>query len=318
MERELHSEAREIMNEMKSLGIPPNSELTIEQSRELLEELVSDRGEFVDIQTVRDISVPGPETSIPIRLYRPASEKPLPVLVFYHGGGWVRGSLDTHDPICRRLAKNGKMIVVSVDYRQPPEHQFPAAIEDSYAIAEWSKRNAEAIKGDPGQLIVGGDSAGGNLAAAVSLLSRERDGIDIASQMLLYPGMSNLYSREPDSVAENEGYFGDKEGLKWYLEHYFRSDIDAYNPFAFPLQAESLAGLPPALVVTCEFDMVRDDGLEYVDRLRAEDISVEHLHFDDMFHPFLNFPDLSSVQEALEMIADTLRTELINNSRTTD
>ena len=201
MAREFHPQAQDVLAEIGEKGLPPKRALDPPAARRDLEALLADRGDLVRLAHVRDTAIPGPEDAIPVRIYRPDGDRPLPVLVYYHGGAWVRGSLEAHDPICRRIAKRANCIVVSVDYRLAPERPFPAPLADAVTAAEWVARCAEPIGGDPDAVAVGGDSAGGNLAAAVSMVVRDRDGPDLAHQLLLYPTL-NRHEEMASSTLE--------------------------------------------------------------------------------------------------------------------
>jgi len=256
---------------------------------------------------VLNFSINGPESSVPIRVYRSAGDGPLPVLVYYHGGGFVRGSVDTHDPLCHRIADRSGWMVVSVEYRRPPEYTFPAATEDAYVAAAWMVNNGESIRGDPRRVAVGGDSAGGNLAAAVSLIARERGGPPLDSQLLLYPTMSLVLDKDFHSYTEDAGGFGGTD-LEWLQEQYLRTEMDSYNPFVSPVRADDLSGLPPAFLLTCGFDRLRDEGQVFGEQLREHGVPVEEKFYEDMFHPFLNFPELDRTDEAIDDVAAFLNT----------
>lgn len=304
MSRELHPQARDVLEEIGAMGLPPKRALDPPAARRDLEELLADRGDPVPIETVRDTAVPGPDEAIPVRIYRPEGEGPLPVLVYYHGGAWVRGSIETHDPLCRRIAARAGCLVASVEYRLAPEHPFPAPLTDAYAAAEWVAEYGASIGGNPDRIAVGGDSAGGNLAAGVSLLARDRNGPDLRHQLLLYPTLN--YWEEMASYDENEGYFGTRVGREWTWETYLGSDVHARNPYAVPFEASELGDVPPATVLTCEFDMLRDEGQEYAQRLADAGVPVTELTYDDVFHAFLNFPELDRTDEAIDDVADAL------------
>jgi len=299
---QLDSESQELLAEIRGMGVPPVTGLSVAEGRRAMEELLADRAETEPVGRVSDLEIPGQDTPLSVRLYDPIPDEPTPVLVFCHGGGWVRGSVDTHDALCRRLANAAGAMVVSVEYRRPPEHPFPAPVEDTYAAARWAAENARFVGGDPEQIGVAGESAGATLAAATALLARERGGPDLAQQVLLYPTLS--YELDAPSVDENEGIFGTRESLEWYQGRYLRSDVDGQNPLAFPLGARSLADLPPATIVTLELDMARDEGIEYGERLWAHDVPVERVHVDGVFHGFLAFPDLDRTENVLATVGE--------------
>jgi acetyl esterase len=221
-----------------------------------------------EMARVENLEVPGPAGPIPVRVYVPEGDGPFPVLVYFHGGGWVIGNLDSHDVALRALANRAGTVVASVDYRLAPEHPFPAAPEDCYAATVWAATEIGAFGGDPARLAVGGDSAGGNLAAVVSQMARDRGGPAIVYQLLVYPCVDASMSSA--SFAENgDGYLLTKGWMDWFYGHYLTSPTDADNPLVSPSRAESLAGLPPALVITAEFDPLRDEGEAYAAALRA-------------------------------------------------
>ena len=222
---------------------------------------------------------------IPVRIYTPAGSGPFPVLAWYHGGGWVIGNLETADGTARHLAAGAGCVVVSVDYRLAPEVKFPLPFDDCYAVTEWIAQNAASINVDPARLAVGGDSAGGNLAAAVSLKARDQGGLDVAFQLLVYPVTAVNF--ETGSYQQNgNGYLLTMDGMKWYWKHYLSSEADASNPYAAPMAAKDLSGLPPALVITAEFDPLRDEGEAYAQRLQAAGVATTATRYDGMIHGF--------------------------------
>lgn len=305
MARQLAPDARELLDDIEARVQPPASTVTPATARRLLDDLLADRGAAVELRRVRDITIPGQDEPLGLRLYYPNGQSSPPALVYYHGGGWVRGSIESHDPLCRRLASRTGCVVVSVDYRLVPEHPFPKPLDDAYRAATWVASNAERIGVDPDNVAVGGDSAGGNLAAAVCLLARERDGPALAQQLLLYPMVHRAGGMA--SYEENEGYFGTRASRNWQWEQYLGSDVHARNPYAVPLLARSLSTLPPATVLTCEFDMLRDEGQAYAERLAEAGVDVAELFYDDVFHAFLNFPELARADDAYDDIAAALR-----------
>ncbi|MFB6296440.1 MAG: alpha/beta hydrolase [Halobacteriales archaeon] len=242
-------------------------------------------------------------------MYTPEGEGPFPVLTFYHGGGWVIGTLDTHEPICRALAGAADCVVVSVDYRLAPEHPFPAALEDCYAATRWVSDNAATLHADPDRVAVGGDSAGGNLAAAVAQACRDHGGPELVHQLLVYPVTDHAF--DTDSYAENaEGYFLTRADMEWFWDHYLDSRFDGNNPYASPLRARDLGGLPPASVVTAGFDPLRDEGIAYAKRLDAAGVAVEHHHYDGAIHGFFGMlvePEIPQARDAVETTAADLR-----------
>ncbi|MGH9017092.1 MAG: alpha/beta hydrolase [Acidimicrobiales bacterium] len=239
-------------------------------------------------------TIAGPGGPLRLRLYRPAPHSsadpaPAPVVVFFHGGGWVIGDIDTHDGSCRILSRRTGAVVVSVDYRLAPEHRFPAALDDAEAAVVWAAAHAGEIGADPGRLAVAGDSAGGNLAAAVCLRAR-RGGPAICAQALVYPAVDFTTAR-PSMVANGQGYLLTADAVAWFSDQYM-GDADRSDPEASPLLAD-LAGLPPAVVATAEFDPLHDEGTDYAAALGAAGVPVRHLDFPGLVHGFLALGVLS-------------------------
>jgi acetyl esterase len=234
------------------------------------------------------------------------------VLLYFHGGGFVVGGLDTHDNVCQRLAAESGWTVVSVDYRLAPEHPFPAALEDACAALEWAAEHAGDVSGDPDRLAVGGDSAGGNLSAAVSLMARDRDGPDIAHQSLIYPAVASPAVHEFDSYEENaEGYFLERDSMDYFYDKYVQSPAHARNEYLAPLLARDLSDLPPATVVTAGFDPLHDEGAEYAERLEAAGVDVEHRNFERMIHGFAQMMEMvDGGEEAIDFLAAELAASL--------
>lgn len=244
---------------------------------------------------------------VPVRIYR-ASEEQAPCIVFFHGGGWVIGDLDTHDSICRQLANETGYTVVAVHYRLAPEHPFPAAIDDCYAALRWVQNNADKlnIKGD--RIAVAGDSAGGNLAATVSIRARDEGTHGISFQLLIYPVTD--FSFETGSYSENaDGYLLTMEGMRWFWNHYIGHDESLGNhPLASPLQADDLSNLPPALIITAEFDPLRDEGEAYGERLKEAGVKTEVQRYDGLIHGFFGQTDLTQgAKDAMSSAALALR-----------
>lgn len=311
MSTELDPQARALLDEFSAEGLPPTYALSVEEARDRLVRLFApDEGDELEpVGDVRELSIAGPDGSIPLRVYRPDGEPPFPTLVYFHGGGWVLGTLDTHDSVCRTLTNLAECAVVSVDYRLAPEHPFPAAVEDTYAATRWVADHAGRIHVDPDRIAVGGDSAGGNLAAATALMARDRGGPALVHQSLIYPALNPPRLNPLPSYDENaEGYFLEYESMEWFYDHYVPHQTDRRNEYAFPLLARDLSGLPSATVLTCGFDPLRDEGIEYAKRLEATGVDVDHVNYDRMIHGFLNLSDvIHRGQDGIEDIADGLR-----------
>jgi acetyl esterase len=237
------------------------------------------------VAAVEDRTVPGPGGPLDLRIYRPDREAGRPVLVYFFGGGWTLGTLDTCDAVCRSLTNAAGCVTVSVGYRLAPEHPFPAAVEDCHAGALWAAENAESFGGDGGRIAVGGDSAGGNLAAAVTLLARERGGPAPVHQLLVYPNTE--YGADTASMRENtDPLLFNRASVAWYWRHYLADERDGLNPLASPLRAPDLSGLPPATVITAEFDPLRDEGEQYALMLEKAGVPVEARRYEGVPHGF--------------------------------
>ncbi|MGY0022112.1 alpha/beta hydrolase [Streptomyces sp. YJ-C3] len=251
------------------------------------------------VGAVEDREIPGPPGAppIPVRIYRPESggatdgDAPRPVVVFFHGGGWVICDLDSHDSTARGLCRDAGAVVVSVDYRLAPESRFPAAVEDAYAAVCWVAGHAGELGADPCALTVAGDSAGGNLAAVVAQIARDEDGPRIARQVLVYPA-TDARQKAGSFDANAAGYFLTAAHCRWFRDQYLGSDGDPAHPHVSPLLAEDLAGLPAAHVVTAGCDPLCDEGRAYATALRAAGVPVTESHFPHMFHGFFGFPEL--------------------------
>lgn len=261
-----------------------------------------------DVHEVMDMEAAGPEGPVPVRIYWPReSEGPLPALVWYHGGGWTIGSIEGADATCRRLATMADCIVINVEYRLAPEHPFPAGLNDAYAIAVWAVQNASRMNIDPGRVAVGGDSGGGNLAASVCQLLRDRGGPTLAHQLLVYPVTDAACDTK--SYQENAPYVLTPELMGWFFNNYCPPGVDRLQPGVSPLRAESLSGLPSATIVTAEYDPLRDEGMAYADALAAAGVPVQAKCYEGQIHTFFvnahYFPvGLESVQWAAGHLKD--------------
>jgi acetyl esterase len=268
-------------------------------------------GTDIEIDSVEDRTIPGPDGEIPVRIYRPVSSgsDSLPILVFYHGGGWVIGDLDTHDAACRHICGDAGIIVMAVDYRLAPENPFPAPIEDAIAAVSWVEENAAEIGADATKIAVGGDSAGGNLAAVVCHHMRDTDGTNIVYQMLWYPGVGQEEGKTSSSMEEfASGFLLQKETMDWFEAHYGGGrDISGEPQYAI-IRADNCSNLPPALLLTAGFDPLQDDGQSYGRKMQAAGVAVDFAHFESTIHGFLTMGRAIPVAvEALELSSKKLR-----------
>ena len=244
-------------------------------------------GEKASVSRVINQDIPGPAGPIPVRIYVPESSGPLPVVLHFHGGGWVNGSLETHDNASRKIARYGQVIVVAVDYRRAPEHPFPAPLQDCYAALQWVSLHAADFGGDGTRLGVVGDSAGGNLTAVTALMARDRKGPKISAQVLLYPS-TNIATMDTESHRNfATGYLLTRAGLERFSDFYTPNPQDRTKPEVSPLLAKDLSGLPPALVITAEFDPLRDEGEAYADRLKKAGVKTTAKRYPGVTHGFI-------------------------------
>jgi acetyl esterase len=292
----------------------PTHELTPDEAREGYRALAAMLGPGPEVHRVEDRTIPGPAGDLPVRIYQPGEGDGRGVLVFFHGGGFVIGDLDTHDRECRVLCNGADCVVVSVDYRLAPEHRFPSAHEDAFAALRWVGENAASLGGDPGRIAVGGDSAGGNLSASVALRARDEGGPDLRLQLLVYPTVDGRRDASVHrSIDENaEGPFLLKSTMDYFFGHYLADDAEApLDTRLSPLLADSHAGLPPALVATAEFDPLRDEGEAYAAALETAGVPVRLQRYDGMPHVFFQLsPVVDAGRELLERCAAALRDAL--------
>jgi len=262
---------------------------------------------------IRDLDISGAGGALSLRIYTPsASTTALPIIVYFHGGGWVLGDLESHDNLCRTLAAKTDAIVVAVDYRLAPESIFPAALDDANTALRWVAANASSFNGDSARIAVAGDSAGGNLAAALSLLARDQQGPAIAAQVLLYPAVDLSNLDRPSTRQFAKGLFLTRERMAWFIDQYVPDEAARSNPLVSPLLASDLQQLPPALIITAEFDPLRDEGEAYASALTQAGNDIRQQRFAGVLHGFASmdrwFPE---AQQATDLIADFLRDQFI-------
>jgi acetyl esterase len=279
----------ELLNASGSGGL---SDATPEQARAYFDTAtvaLRSAAPLAEVRSTEDSTIPGPAGEIPIRVYRPDVDGPVPTMAFFHGGGFVIGNIESHDDQARLICRDVGIVVVSVDYRLAPEHKFPAGFEDCLAATHWVAANVDSLGGDPDRVLVGGDSAGGNFSAAVALATRET-GPKLAAQFLIYPGVDFREDADYPSRIENaEGYFLTAEDMLWFRGLYLPDDVDENDARHSPIRAASLAGAPPAVIGTGEYDPLRDEGEAYAKALADAGVEVRIQRYDGMIHGFYAF-----------------------------
>lgn len=296
--------ARAWLDRMNAAGLPPPQSLPLAQFRQMARAWVAPQP--MPVARVEDRLLSGPGGPLAVRLYWPDAPAPHRMLVYAHGGGFVRGDLDTHDHVCRELCATAPCLVVSVDYRLAPEHPFPAAVEDCLFATRWAHAQAAALGGDARRLLVAGDSAGGNLVAMVCLRARDARDTPIQGQLLFYPVTAHYDPPTPSYEEFAEGCFLTRDSMRWFIDQYLGAAPSPAD--AFPLGAQDLRGLPPALVMTAECDPLRDEGQAYADRLRASGVACAYRCVDGMLHGFMAQSDLHpQAQEAMREACEWIR-----------
>jgi acetyl esterase len=308
----LDVQTRAFLGNLAAAAGPALCELPVETAREALKQLSASADiRPPEVAVVENRILQGPGGEIPIRVYQPADARDgagLPMLLLYHGGGFALGDLDSHDTMARYYCAYAGAMVLSVHYRRSPEHKFPAAVEDCYAALEWAARQGAGIGGDPARIAVTGDSAGGNLSAAVCLAARDRRGPRVAFQALVYPATD--FSAEADYLSRREfgggEYLLSQQDIRWLSGMYFTDQgREGRDALASPLLAEDLSGLPPALIITAGFDPLRDEGRLYAERLAAAGVAAEYCCFEDTIHGFLSFAGaITAGREGLQLVSD--------------
>lgn len=304
----LDPQARAVLDQLAALDNPPLEEMTVEQARQGLSAYSALSGAGPAVDRVEDLRIPGPGGDIPARAYSPPA--PGPLVLWFHGGGWVLGGLEDSDALCRTLCNEVGAVVVSVDYRLAPEHPFPAAVDDCMAATAWAVAHAGDIGADGTRVAVAGDSAGGNLAAVTALGARDDGGPQLSFQLLVYP-VTDASMTAGSIEANGEGYFLTAASMRWFWDLYVPKPSERTDPRASPLAAEDMAGLPPTLVITAEFDPLRDEGEAYGRRLAEAGVPTQVSRYDGMIHGFLPMASLfDAAGRATDEAADALRRAL--------
>jgi len=304
----MNQETRKFLEKAASSKKPPLSSQTPEQARKINKVFIDLSHPKETVAKVENRTIPGPGGELPLRVYTPEGAGPFPVLVYFHGGGYVLGNLDMVDSICRTLANAVECVVVSVEYRLAPEYKFPAAVEDGYAATMWAWENAAAINGDVSRIAIGGESAGGNLAAVVALMARDRSQPSLIYQLLIYPIANHTSLSTESRRLYGENYFLTTDSIEWFAKQYLPAGSDSTNAYASPLLAEDLTNLPPGLIITAEYDPLRDEGEAYGDRLQKAGVAVKVSRYPGTIHGFINLAGMLTLgQEALKEAARELK-----------
>ena len=308
----LDPQAKALLDLIVERGVPPTHTLSPQDARRFyLERRSATQPEPRAVAEVLNLSAPAPHGAIPLRLYRPAdAARPAPTLVYYHGGGWTMGDLDSHDVLCRQLADESGFVVVAVDYRMGPEHRFPAAVDDVLAATRWLQAQAGALGLDATRFAVGGDSAGGNLAAVVALAWRDAgESVPLKFQLLIYPA-TDMRMAAPSHTSNGQGYLLTSDTIQYFRNHYLSPE--QYTDWqASPLLHADLSGLPPALVITAGFDPLRDEGRQYADALSAAGSPAQYVCFERQIHGFITMGRLlDEAHTAVDLCAAALRRSL--------
>jgi acetyl esterase len=306
----LDPQVKALLDQMAAANQPPFHAQSPQDARKAMYAMLGLLGSGEGVRKMENRSVPGPAGDIPIRIYTPPVT-PAGILVYYHGGGWVVGDLETYDLLCRALTNAARCVVVSVNYRLAPEHKFPAGPEDCYAATNWVSHNAESLGSDADHIAVGGDSAGGNLAAVVSLMARDRGGPRIRHQMLIYPVTDSAMDTPSQKEFTQDGYILSKLDMEWFWGHYLANRNDGENPYASPIRARDLRGLPPAHIITAEFDPLRDEGEAYAEALKKAGNRVKLRRYAGVVHGFVSLaPLIDQGRTAISELTDELKASL--------
>lgn len=308
----LNPQAQALLAHMEQEGLPPFEQMSVPFAREVMGGFRELQGEPEPVGEVRDVLAAGPAGRLPVRVYHPSPGTALPLMVYFHGGGWVIGNVEILDKPCRALANATQCVVASVEYRLSPETKFPGPADDAYAATRWLAERAADLGADPERVAVAGDSAGGNLAAVVALMSRDRGAPRLAYQLLLFPVIAPARDTPFASYSENaDGYLLTRGAMEWFWDHYLSDPAQGTDPYAAPWHAADVAGLPPAMVTTAEFDPLRDEGRAYAGRLADAGVPVTSITYDGLIHDFILMGGaIGAARRLLDDAGDDLRKRL--------
>jgi acetyl esterase len=306
----LDPQAQKLLDLAKAAGLPPLHTQTIPAARARMAATFTTKGEREALHKVTDLRIPGPGGEIPIRIFRPSEGPVLPTLIFFHGGGWILNSIETHDALCRALANASGWAIVSVEYRLAPEYPFPAAFEDAWAATTWVAEHTQEHGFDANHIAVGGDSSGGALASAIAVASRDRQDPTLCCQVLIYP-VTEHYTAGTPSYAENaEGYSLGRDTMVWFWDNYVPLGTSLEDVRLCPARTANLNNLPPTLIVTAEYDPLRDEAETFAARLRDAGVNVTAKRYDGMMHGFvIQFRNLDKGASGLAFVAEFLKAQ---------
>ena len=296
---ELRKEIADLIAKRSAMAVPQNWEVPIYRARELQLPVPEVVGIPEPIHSVEHRYFVGPTSYLPLRIYRPNDKKNLPAMIFYHGGGWVMGTLDSYEQFCRSMANKLEAVVIAVNYQKAPEHPFPTPFNDCYATLKWVVANADQLGIDRQKIGVGGDSAGGNLAAAVAYKNRDENFCNLAFQLLIYPCTIDDLNTE-SAIKNATGYGLTRDVMIWFINQYVVNKDDLKNPYAFPGNGNDFKGLPPAMVLTASYDVLQDDGIAYANKLRNAGVKVVHRNYEDANHGCVIYAGISDYSEEIQ------------------
>lgn len=302
----LKPEITAYLAERSATGLPQVWQAPLAEIRENTKLHIALKQPLLQIYSVDHRSINGPSSNLPIRIYRPSEENNLPVLVFFHGGGWVLNFLDIYEPALRKIAKNGNFVIIAVEYQKAPEHSYPAPLDDCYATLKWVIENAAELGIDLAAIGVGGDSAGGNLASSVALKACSEQLISLAFQLLIYP-CNDYQMNYPSATNYSQGYGLTTQAMKWFWDQYLSKVEDREDPYAVPVKANSLRGVAPAILIAAEFDPLTDDVKNYYQKLIKDSVPAIYKEFAGQIHGFFN---LSGVTEDAESLYSEIAKEI--------